>query len=76
MQCAEHIVDIISTYLIISELRFCYIYIYKLKNDKQTCSRHKLANVSSENECHKIDPSSRVGKTEHTRSRQNVPAGP
>ena len=37
---------------------------------------HKLANVSSVNECHKIDTGSRARKTEHMRSRQNVPAGP
>ena len=33
----------------------------------------KIANVSSLNECHKIDTSSRARKTEHMRSRQNVP---
>ena len=43
------------------------------KNYKQTCSKQKIANVSSVNECHKIDTSSRVRKTEHMRSRQNVP---
>ena len=43
------------------------------KNYKQTCSKQKIANVSSVNECHKIDTSSRVRKTEHMGSRQNVP---
>ena len=43
------------------------------QNYKQTCSKQKIANVSSVNECHKIDTSSRVRKTEHMRSRQNVP---
>ena len=43
------------------------------KNYKQTCSKQKIANVSSVNQCHKIDTSSRVGETEHMRSRQNVP---
>ena len=43
------------------------------KNYKQTCSKQKIANVSSVNEYHKIDTSSRVRKTEHIRSRQNVP---
>ena len=33
----------------------------------------KIANVSSANECHKTDTSSRARKTEHMRSRQNVP---
>ena len=41
------------------------------KNYKQTCSKQKIANVSSANECHKIDTSSRTRKTEHIRSRQN-----
>ena len=39
------------------------------KNYKQTCSKQKIANVSFLNECHKIDTSSRVRKTEHMRSR-------
>ena len=39
------------------------------KNYKQTCSKQKIANVSSVNECHKIDTSSRAGKIEHMRSR-------
>ena len=43
------------------------------KNYKQTCSKQKIANVSSVNECLEIDTSSRVRKTEHMRSRQNVP---
>ena len=43
------------------------------KNFKQSCSKQKIANVSSVNECHKIDNSFRVRKTEHMRSRQNVP---
>ena len=43
---------------------------------KQTCSKQKIANVSSVNECHKIDTSSRVRKTEHIRSRQMCQAGP
>ena len=43
------------------------------KNYKQTCSKQKIANVSSVNECHKIDASSRVRKTEHMKTRQNVP---
>ena len=43
------------------------------KNYKQTCSKQKIANVSSVNECHKIDTSSWVRKTEHMRLRQNVP---
>ena len=43
------------------------------KNYKQTCGKQKIANVSSVNECHKIDTSSRVRKTEHMRSRQSVP---
>ena len=42
------------------------------KNYKQTCSEHKIANVSSGNKCHKIVTSFRVRKTEHMRSRQNV----
>ena len=37
---------------------------------------HKLANVSSVNECYKIETSSQARKTEHMRWRQNVPAGP
>ena len=40
------------------------------KNYKQTCSKQKIANVLSVNECH---TSSRVRKTDHLRSRQNVP---
>ena len=43
------------------------------KNYKQTCSKQKIANVSSVNECQKVDTSSGVRKTEHMRSRQNVP---
>ena len=43
------------------------------KNYKQTCSKQKIANISSVNECHKIDTSSRVRKPEHMRSRLNVP---
>ena len=43
------------------------------KNYEQTCSKQKIANVSSVNECHKIDTSSWVRKTEHMRLRQNVP---
>ena len=43
------------------------------KNYKQTCSKQKIANVSSVNECHKIDASSRVRKAEHMKTRQNVP---
>ena len=43
------------------------------KNYKQTCSKQKIANVSSVNECQKMDTSSRVKKTEHMRSKQNVP---
>ena len=39
------------------------------KNCKQTCGKWKIANVSSVNECHKIDTSSRAGKIEHMRSR-------
>ena len=35
------------------------------KNYKQTCGKQKIANVSSVNECHKIDTSSRARKTEH-----------
>ena len=35
-----------------------------------------FVHVSSLNECHKIDTSSRARKTVHMRSRQNVPAGP
>ena len=42
------------------------------KNYKQTCGKQKIANVSSVNECHKIDTSSRARKTEHMRSRQSV----
>ena len=43
------------------------------ENYKQTCSKQKIANGLSVNECHKIDTSSRMRKTEHMRSRQNVP---
>ena len=43
------------------------------KNYNQTCGKQKIANVSSVNEGHKIDTSSRARKTEHTRSRQSVP---
>ena len=39
------------------------------KNNKETCSEQKIANISSVNEYHKIDTSSRVRKTEHMRSR-------
>ena len=39
------------------------------KNNKETCSEQKIANISSVNECHKIDTSSQVRKTEHMRSR-------
>ena len=38
------------------------------KNYKQTCGKQKIANVSSVNECHKIDTSSRVRKTENMNS--------
>ena len=49
------------------------IFLYKKKNSiencekkcKQTCSKQKIANVSSVNECHKIDTSSQARKTEH-----------
>ena len=41
------------------------------KNDEQTCSKQKIFNVSSLNECHKIYTSSRARKTEHIRSTQN-----
>ena len=40
------------------------------KNCKQTCGKQKIANVSSVNECHKIDTSSWARKTKHMRSRQ------
>ena len=43
------------------------------KNNKQTCSKQKISNISSVNECHKMNTSSQVRKTEHMRSRQNVP---
>ena len=43
------------------------------KNYKQTCGKQKFANVLSVKECHKIDTSSRVRKTEHIGSRQSVP---
>ena len=46
------------------------------KNYNQTCSKQKIVNVSSVNECHKIDTSSQVRKTEHMRSRQICQAGP
>ena len=44
---------------------------YCVKNDKQTCNKHKLANVSSVNECHKIDTRlvPRREKNERVRSR-------
>ena len=56
------------------------IFLYKknfiencAKNNKQTCSKQKISNISSVNECHKMNTSSQVRKTEHMRSRQNVP---
>ena len=39
------------------------------ENNKETYSEQKIANISSVNECHKIDTSSRMRKTEHVRSR-------
>ena len=47
---------------------------YCVKNDKQTCNKHKLANVSSVNECHKIDTRlvPRREKNERMRSRPVV----
>ena len=67
----------ISTYPITLEWKFSYIKKNSIenceKNYKQTFSKQKIANVSSVNECHKMDTTSRVKKTEHMRSRQNVP---
>ena len=37
------------------------------KSYKQSGSKQKIANVSSANECHKIDTSSQARKTEHKR---------
>ena len=75
IQCEERIVNIISTYPIILEWKFSYIkkLIKNCENYKQTCSKQKIGNVSSVNESHKIDTSSRVRKTELMRARQNVP---
>ena len=60
-------------YLIILEWKLSYIKKNVIehcgKNNKETCSEQKIANISSVNECHKIDTSSRVRKTEHMRSR-------
>ena len=43
------------------------------KDCEQTYSKQKIANVSSVNECHKLDTSSWVRKSEQMRSRQKVP---
>ena len=44
------------------------------KNYKQTCSKQKIANVSSANECHKLDTSFRARKTEHMRESKSPPS--
>ena len=44
--------------------------------NKTVVNTNMFVHVSSVNECHKIDTSSRARKTVHMRSRQNVPAGP
>ena len=54
------------------------IFLWKktyLKTARKTINKpvQKIANFSSANECHKVDTSSWAGKTEHMRSRQNVP---
>ena len=64
IQCAKHIVNIISTYLIIENCE---------NNYQQHCGKKKIANVTSVNECHKIVTSSRARKTEPIRLRQSVP---
>ena len=48
----------------------------KLRKYKQNCSKQKITNVSSANECQKIDTFSRARKTDHMTSRQNVPGRP
>ena len=60
-------------YLIILEWKLSYIKKNLIercgKNNKETYSEQKIVNISSVNECQKIDTSSRVRKTEHMRSR-------
>ena len=74
MHCYHNIYMYISDYLRM-EIFLCKKNLIENceKNYKQTCREQKIANVSSVNECHKIDTTSWVRKTEHMRSRQNVP---
>ena len=71
------LVNIISTYPIILEWKVSYDKKNLIenceKNYKQKCGKQKIVNVSSENEYHKIDTSSRARKSEQARSRQSVP---